>query len=343
MTTVKASGLLLAICGLAFGLFWIFAESPDKSNNTAEAESEQDGEIVGVDLDQVPEYLAFQTVFAAGEVLQVSDSDETEFLEDDDDNEFDSDFLSGDELTLIDDKDDDDDDDDEEEDDDFQDFESVDPDSPSRFQADLEDELEDILDEYDLDFDEVNLSTFEASTRTSLSEIGGSIDPGIYVTPVTATDCSFELTRIAEDGSVQVVGSDEITQGRLIVNINGVEPDFFYSTPGCGEWSEWSQLSEPLSAIDNGDYWIGDLVEGTWQTGDGCTWERVSDFRGAQLADIVESGNDQNNFAINESMTGVRIRNCINPSFLTDSEIPEELAFVDEVFEVSRSGRVTRR
>ena len=160
---------------------------------------------------------------------------------------------------------------------------------------------------------------------------------------MNVAECSYELTRIAEDGSIQVVGADSITEGRLVVNINGIEPDFFYSTPGCGEWAEWSPLIEPLSVIGNGDYWVGDLALGTWQPGPGCIWERVSDFRGAQLADVVASGTDDDQFAIDEGMSGIRIRNCDNRSVLLDESIPEELAFADEVLEVGRSGRVIRR
>ncbi len=352
MKILKISLFLVGVCALAFGLTWVLVGSTEDSNRASGDGSDEDGDIVNVDLEQVPEYLAFETVFSAGEVFQVGDSDATEFLEEDEDNELDSEFLAGSELDLLPEDDDEDEDDendgdedqDEEEDEEeSDDSETEELDFPSEFSEELDEELEDILDEYNLDFDEVNLSTVEAGDRTSLSEIAGTIDPGIYVTPVETTDCSYELTRIAEDGSVQLIGSDSITEGRLMVHINGVEPDFFYSTPGCGEWSEWSELAEPLSAIDNGDYWIGDLVQGTWQAGDGCSWERVSDFRGAQLADIVEAGIGQDQFAISESMTGVRVRNCINPSFLLDEAIPEELAFVDEVFEVSESGRITRR
>lgn len=350
MKTLKVSLLLVGLCALAFGLSWLVI-GPDSNSNQASSDSDVDESVVDVNLEQVPEYLAFETVFSAGEVFEVGDSDETEFLADDEDNELDSDFLAGNEQDLVpvDDDDDDEDDDDSQEDEesedesDLEDSEPEELDFPSEFSEELEEELEDILDEYNLDFDEVNLSNVEAGVRTSLSEISGTIEPGIYVTPVETTDCSYELTRIAEDGSVQLIGSDSISDGRLIVNINGVEPDFFYSTPGCGEWSQWSQLAEPLSAIGNGDYWIGDLVAGAWQAGDGCIWERVSDFRGAQLADIVEAGTDQDQFAINDSLTGIRVRNCLNPSILVENSIPDELAFTDEVFEVSESGRITRR
>ncbi len=243
----------------------------------------------------IPEYLAFVPTLEAGGVYTVRNSSETEFLEEDEDNKLEE--LDQEEL------------------------------EEDRLKA-----IEDQLDVYGLTTEDVELPREEKFDIGEAKRLG-SIKPGIYVTPIDATDCEYHLYRTMEDGVERLIGSDSITEGRLMVQINGIEPDRFYSSAGCKEWSEWSALRTPLTAVDNGDYWVGDLAQGTWRVGRDCIWERVGDFRGARIFDVLESGNGSGELSIDDSTAGLRVRGCSQPMVLVADAIPDELAFVDEEFE----------
>lgn len=177
----------------------------------------------------------------------------------------------------------------------------------------------------------VESSSGNDSSETSTPvEVSGTIPAGVYVTPVGVKDCEFELWRTMEDGSEQMIGSDYLKEGRMIVSINEVEPDRFYSSEGCGEWSPWSNFTEELLYTSNGDYWTGDLKKGVWKVGAGCVWERVRDFRGTALVDSVETGLGPDRVAIGEESLGLRVRGCLQPLEFESSSVPDSLAFVEE-------------
>lgn len=139
------------------------------------------------------------------------------------------------------------------------------------------------------------------------------LEPGLYGTSFTTEGCSFELRRVMRTRIEQVIGQDFLRDGRLLVDINGVEPDSFISASECGEWVPWSPVVEPLTTADNGDYWIGDLARGTWDVPEGCVWEKVAGFRGANLWDVEESAWGPGELVIDEDTLGVRLRNCQLP------------------------------
>ena len=158
----------------------------------------------------------------------------------------------------------------------------------------------------------------------------GDIGPGLYSTPIGATDCSYELWRAPEPptkispnyGSVEefeprVIGEDYLGQGRMLVWINEIEPDWFVSSPGCIGWSEWKPPLQPLTIGRNGDYWAGDLAHGEWHVPKHCRWSKVVAFRGAVLHDVTAYGRHGAPLVIDEDTLGVSIRGCMPSTALS--------------------------
>lgn len=161
-----------------------------------------------------------------------------------------------------------------------------------------------------------SLSADDAAT-TSMSDVNlpslafrGPLEPGIYATDFDATDCQYELRRMTPRDGERVIGHDRLLQGRMMVTLNEVEPDTFLSTSGCGDWVSWSPPETPLRQAGDGDYWLGDLAYGIWQVPRGCYWEKVVAFRGADLADVVDTGTGPEELVVDEETIGVRVRNC---------------------------------
>lgn len=144
----------------------------------------------------------------------------------------------------------------------------------------------------------------------------GTLNPGLYGTAFGVEDCSYELRRVMRTKVEKVVGEEYLNQGRLLVTINEIEPDRFVSAPTCGDWVPWSPVVEPLESAANGDYWIGDLHPGTWETPNGCIWEKVVGFRGASLWDVEESARSPEPLIVDGDTLGVRIRGCAEPMTL---------------------------
>ncbi len=138
----------------------------------------------------------------------------------------------------------------------------------------------------------------------------GQLTPGLYATAFGVTDCSFELRRIMRNKQEAVIGKDRLTEGRMLVSINEIEPDTFSSVPNCGDWIPWSPLAEPLTTAGNGDYWIGDLARGSWDVPEDCMWEKVVGFRGAKLWDVQDSGHGPESLIVDDTTLGIRIRGC---------------------------------
>lgn len=138
----------------------------------------------------------------------------------------------------------------------------------------------------------------------------GEIEPGLYATAYDSTGCSYQLTRVMADRSIAVIGEDSLASGRMLVNINEIEPDWFTSSVGCGAWYRWTPLSVPLNRTGNGDYWVGDLAKGVWQIPSGCRWEKVVSFRGAMLHDVTAYGKAPTPLVVDDDTFGVRVRGC---------------------------------
>ncbi|MFV0523461.1 MAG: hypothetical protein ACK5RL_03070 [Acidimicrobiales bacterium] len=138
----------------------------------------------------------------------------------------------------------------------------------------------------------------------------GRIEPGLYATGFDTRGCRYELWRLMADGRPQAIGEELLSNGRLLVTIDGVEPDWFASGAECGQWVEWTPLAQPLTRAGNGDYWSGDLGPGEWTVPAGCRWEKVAAFRGAQLLDVIGSGAAGEPLIVDAETTGVRIRGC---------------------------------
>lgn len=158
----------------------------------------------------------------------------------------------------------------------------------------------------------------------SVDFVKGEIEPGLYATRFETSGCGYELWRVMRDRTWKVIGQDEVAEGRMLVTINGIEPDRFVSTLGCENWYRWEPLDQPLTVADNGDYWVGDLAWGTWTVPIGCQWEKVSGFRGSQLSDAMEVGASGLDLVVDADTFGVRIRNCSTPISLSVPEYPYE-------------------
>jgi hypothetical protein len=137
-----------------------------------------------------------------------------------------------------------------------------------------------------------------------------SIAPGLYATRFGIDECSFELRRTDDQGDERVIGQDRVVGGRMLVTVHDVEPDVFDPSSSCGQWSEWSPLVAPLQQAVSGDYWRSDLRRGRWSVSRGCEWEKVVGFRGADLADVVDSGIGPGTVELDEDTLGLRVRRC---------------------------------
>ncbi|MGF1596622.1 MAG: hypothetical protein ACFCVK_06775 [Acidimicrobiales bacterium] len=166
----------------------------------------------------------------------------------------------------------------------------------------------------------------ELVTELSPSEemVKGEIVPGLYATDFDIVGCDYELWRVMRTRRWSVIGEDQLSSGRALVTINGIEPDWFLSSAGCGSWHPWAPQPEPLRRVGNGDYWVGDLAPGLWTVPDGCQWEHVVGFRGAVLSDVIARGADGAPLLVDDETLGVRIRNCTHPIELTRPEVAAE-------------------
>jgi len=143
-------------------------------------------------------------------------------------------------------------------------------------------------------------------------ELNGTVAPGLYMTDFYVENCSYELWSELNDGT-RIIAEEYLERGRVMVTINDIEPDWFTSNDGCGKWAKWSPLPTPTRIADNGDYWGADLANGEWRLRRGCRWEKVLNFRGADLSDVIQSGNYRSNLVIDDQTRGVRIRGCEQP------------------------------
>ena len=161
--------------------------------------------------------------------------------------------------------------------------------------------------------------TFEESNiPSSAQRLGGELEPGLYATSFEAERCTYELWQVLRTRRPAVIAEEYLARGRVLVSINEIEPDWFSSTRGCGEWRRWEPLEQPLTRADNGDYWIGDLAAGAWDVPAGCVWEKVVAFRGAELADVEESGGPGQPLVVDDDTLGVRVRGCRAPLTLAE-------------------------
>ena len=147
-----------------------------------------------------------------------------------------------------------------------------------------------------------------------VATIQGEIIPGLYATEPGTEQCSYQLWRVMKNiRRAWVIGEDYLESGRLLVTIDGIEPDWFTSTMTCARWHEWSPRSDRAAPAANGDYGYGDLATGAWSVPEGCLWEKVVAFRGASLRDVVDSGHGPAPLKIDDAPVGVRVRGCSEP------------------------------
>lgn len=196
------------------------------------------------------------------------------------------------------------------------------------------------------------------------------LNAGLYTTTFEAENCSYRLingegdipfdylyepdpydaeeyngSRVRRnDQQVRVIGEDHLHQGRMLVTINGIEPDTFTSSNGCGSWIPWSPLQTPLTKAGDGDYWVGDLVQGEWTVPPGCIWEKVAAFRGGRLDDVIHSDLGPGSVMIDEGTLGLRIRQCQGQSLVRIGDAPPYVPYVHPGVgqEVDVNGRPVR-
>ena len=153
----------------------------------------------------------------------------------------------------------------------------------------------------------------DLSDDDEIHVVQGEITPGLYATSFETEDCSYELWRVLQTRRPEIIAEDYLASGRMLVTINGIEPDWFTSTEPCGEWYAWTPLTEPLTEADNGDYWVGDLARGVWEVPPTCRWEKVTGFRGAFIHDVIDSAKGPGSMTVAVDTYGVRIRGCRSP------------------------------
>ncbi len=144
-----------------------------------------------------------------------------------------------------------------------------------------------------------------------MRSIQGQLEPGLYATTGETDECTYQLWRVMrKTRQGQIIGEENLSGGRLLVTIDGIEPDWFTASIGCGQWQRWTPRADPTAPITSGDYGPGDLAHGTWQIPQGCLWEQVVAFRGASLRDVNASGQGPAVVEIDDSGTGLRLRSC---------------------------------
>ena len=145
--------------------------------------------------------------------------------------------------------------------------------------------------------------------------IHGELEPGLYLASGFTSECHYKLWRVMrKTRTAQVIGEENLSDGRLLVTIDGIEPDWFTASAGCGRWQRWTPRANPTAPIGNGDYGPGDLAPGRWKVPDGCRWEQVVAFRGASLRDVTASGQGPGVVDIDDSGLGLRLRSCQSPA-----------------------------
>ena len=160
--------------------------------------------------------------------------------------------------------------------------------------------------------DDDDFVEFDLVPGQSLAE-RGELRPGLYATSFDTRNCRYELRRVMRDREERTIGEDALLEGRMLVTINEIEPDRFIADPACGEWIPWAPLVRPLLEAGDGDYWIGDLARGRWVVPEGCFWEKVVAFRGAELYDVVDSAIGPSELVVDGDTLGIRVRGCEQP------------------------------
>ncbi len=168
------------------------------------------------------------------------------------------------------------------------------------------------LDDDDDDDDDEEPVEYDVVPGQSLAP-KGDLAPGLYATPFGVRECGFELRRIMKDRTERIIGQDYLHEGRMLIEIDEIEPDSFLSLPGCDEWFPWSPPTKPLIEAGNGDYWTGDLARGGWDVPAGCYWEKVVSHRGADLFDVTDAGFGPGRVVIDADTYGLRVRSCRLP------------------------------
>lgn len=181
----------------------------------------------------------------------------------------------------------------------------LDPDDPDRTESSRANSNSDEND--DTDVDTIMIDAGDV--------VPGTMPPGLYATAFGVEDCRYEIRRIISTSrsrtvTERLIGEDYLPDGRMLVSFNEIEPDIFTARPTCGDWVPWSPVAEPLTVAADGDYWVGDLARGTWSVPDGCMWEKVVAFRGAELVDVEDSAIGPRPLIVDDETLGVRIRGC---------------------------------
>jgi hypothetical protein len=145
--------------------------------------------------------------------------------------------------------------------------------------------------------------------------VQGELEPGLYLANDISGECNYRLWRVMKKTrTAQIIGEENLSQGRLLVTIDGYEPDWFTASAGCGHWQQWAPRPDPTAPVGNGDYAAGDLAPGRWQVPEGCIWEQVVAFRGAALRDVAANGRGPAVVEVDRSGLGLRLRSCHSPA-----------------------------
>ena len=176
-------------------------------------------------------------------------------------------------------------------------------------------------DDIDIDGDDSDSDDIDDEPRRAARRlVEGEVEPGLYATAFGTKNCSFELWRVMSDRNTRVIGEEHLSEGRVLVTIDGVEPDWFTPSDDCGDWYQWQPAPNPLTEAGDGDYWVGDLENGVWFAPVPCRWEKVVSFRGVRLSDVVDTGSGPGSLVIDDETLGVRVRGCRAPLRLTSLE-----------------------
>jgi hypothetical protein len=121
--------------------------------------------------------------------------------------------------------------------------------------------------------------------------VGTQVAAGTYHTN-GGEGCYWEREKDLTGGSDSTLANDNVT-GPAIVTV--LPTDAGFKTSSCGRWSPLAGSGPQTSSFDQGYWAVGiDIAPGTYSTdgGDGCYWERMSDFTGSPDSTLANDNPD---------------------------------------------------
>lgn len=144
------------------------------------------------------------------------------------------------------------------------------------------------------------LATFHDGTQL----VGGSIQPGVYVSSAGMLGCSWErLSGLS--GSLEEILASGDPAGQAIVEVRSTDAAF--SSRDCGSWSGLVD-AQPVVSFGDGDWAVHhNIAPGRWAAAGaaGCRWERATGYA-HERGEIVAEYSGEGQVSVDIAPTDVR-------------------------------------